>query len=470
LDFFFSSFFSFFLSFLFLSFFLSFFDTASYILSGSNSVLLNGLSVVIELLRRYAHTTTDDTPTESLPHLLTASLAKLERFDEFLKTPVSANMITTVGELNPLGFYRLKVVDFYLALVRTRYRSVDQQFAKQGTLKLVLDLFFAYRWNNFLHSIVEQLVLTILEGQNDDFKYELLVTAGLLDRIVEANKIQTAEATKPRNARLGYMGFVTNISLAIATVASASSSSPKLEELIENHTEWQNYYNTTLTETRTVMAKPLGGHRPMPLPANAHFLRGETGGSDEEEQPEAGHSIFDQYKLGFTDEFPDDGNDEYGEPFDTSGGGFARDYGHDDKSYELYDEDPGLEEVNSDDSDSEHDENEWTERKIADVGMGNSPSDDNDGFHHSDDNNNNNVVVHDDDDEFHDNDDELHDDNNVHHDENDDVQQQQQQQHQNHVNHVEGGGTQQHFGDEEMKVRGGGGDEFGDFVSSGQES
>lgn len=93
-----------------------------YILSGSNSVLLNGLSVVIELLRRYAHETTEDTtPLESLPPLLASSAAKLEHFDTFLKTPVPTNMVTTVGQLNPLGFYRLKVVDFYLSLLRTRY-------------------------------------------------------------------------------------------------------------------------------------------------------------------------------------------------------------------------------------------------------------------------------------------------------------------------------------------------------------
>lgn len=338
-----------------------------YILSGSNSVLLNGLSVVIELLRRYASEKTEDTtPLETLPPLLAASVGKLEQFDTFLKTPVPANMVTTVGQINPLGFYRLKVVDFYLSLLRTRYKSIDDQFIKQGSLKIILDLFFGYRWNNFLHSIVEQIILTILDGQNDDLKNDLLVTAGLLDRIVEANKINIAEsAEKPRNARLGYMGFLTTISLSIAAVAS---SNPKIDELIEHHTEWKNYYNTSLTEIRTIMTKPLGGHRPLGMPS---AFGGEGGGDEEEEQPDS-NSIFDQYKLGFSDEFPDDGNEDFDEPFDTAGGFARADYGHDDKTYELYDEEQNLDEVNSDDSDSEHDESEWVERKIADVGS--SPS------------------------------------------------------------------------------------------------
>lgn len=337
-----------------------------YILSGSNSVLLNGLSVVIELLRRYGSEKTEDTtPLEALPPLLAASVGKLEQFDTFLKTPVPSNMVTTVGQINPLGFYRLKVVDFYLSLLRTRYKSIDDQFIKQGSLKIILDLFFGYRWNNFLHSIVEQIILTILDGQNDDLKNDLLVTAGLLDRIVEANKINIAESTeKPRNARLGYMGFLTTISLSIAAVAS---SNPKIDELIEHHTEWKNYYNTSLTEIRTIMTKPLGGHRPLGMPS----AFGGENSEEEEEQPDS-NSIFDQYKLGFSDEFPDDGNEDFDEPFDTAGGFARADYGHDDKTYELYDEEQNLDEVNSDDSDSEHDESEWVERKIADVGS--SPS------------------------------------------------------------------------------------------------
>jgi len=347
----------------------------TYVLSGSNSVLLNGLSVVIELLRRYSRDTTEDTTTlENLPTLLAVSVGKLEQFDNFLRTPMPADMVTTVGQLNPLGFYRLKVVDFYLSLLRTRYRSIDEQFAKQGTLKIILDLFFTYRWNNFLHSIVEQIILTILESQNDDLKHEMLVTAGLLDRIVEANKLNISESTRPRNARLGYMGFLTTISLSIA---AAASSNPKIEELIEQHTEWKNYYNTSLTEIRTIMTKPLGGHRPLGMPSGNFGGMGESSGDEEEDQQDS-NSIFDQYKLGFSDEFPDDGNEDYEEPFDTTGG-FARgDYA--DKNYELYDEEQNLEEVNSDDSDSEHEENEWVERKIADVGS--SPSEES-SFPHS---------------------------------------------------------------------------------------
>lgn len=139
-----------------------------YVLAGSNSVMLNGLGVVIELLKRHARDSSDDTTSlDGLPPLLSASVSHLPQFDTFLKTPYNGSLQTQVP---PLGFYRLKVIDFYLALIRTRYRCVDDQVIKQNVLNTCLDLFFKYCWNNFLHANVEQIVQTILEGRNDDLK------------------------------------------------------------------------------------------------------------------------------------------------------------------------------------------------------------------------------------------------------------------------------------------------------------
>jgi len=341
-----------------------------YILSGSNSVLLNGLGVVIELLKSHAKDNTDDTTTlETLPPLISTSVSYLEKFDTFLKTPYLESIQTTVGLLSPLGFYRLKVIDFYLALLRTRYRCVDEQFVKLGIIHTSLDLFFAYQWNNFLHASVEQIIHSVLEGHNDDLKIAMLGHARLLDRIVEANNLNTSETNKPRTARLGYMGFVTAISFAIV---NAATSNPKLEELIESHTEWKNYASS-LTELRTIENKPLGGHRPLLPPGE--------GNVDEEEEQHDADSIFDRYKLGFTDDFPEDANeyDEGDMNFDTNGGFNTRDYTND-KNFELYEDDnnENLGDVDSDDSDDDdHDDDQdlWVEKKVADVGG--SPTEDN---------------------------------------------------------------------------------------------
>jgi len=108
---------------------------------------------------------------------------------------------------------------------------------------------------------------------------------------------------------------------------------------------------------------------------------GESSGEEEEEQPDA-DSIFDRYKLGFTDDFPEDANEELGEfddqemIFDPTGV-LTRDYAADEKNFELYDDEQNehLEDNGSDDSDDDQEAAElWPEKKIADVGS--SPSED----------------------------------------------------------------------------------------------
>jgi len=333
-----------------------------YVLAGSNSVMLNGLGVVIELLKRHTRESTDDTTSlDGLPPLLSSSVSHLPQFDTFLKAPYLGSLAT---QTSPLGFYRLKVIDFYLALLRTRYRCVDNEFVNLNILNTCLDLFFTYCWNNFLHASVEQIIQTILDGRNDDLKLALLGNAMLLDRIVEANQINISESAKPRNTRLGYMGFLTTISLSIANAASTNT---KLEDIVRAHGEWMNYVNTSLTEIRTIETKPLGGHRPLGVPG------GES--SEEEEEQHDTDSIFDRYKLGFTDDFPEDANEDYDEgemTFDTTG--FGGNYNTDEKNFELYNDEQNenLEDVGSDDSDDDRESELWIEKKIADVGR--SPS------------------------------------------------------------------------------------------------
>jgi len=205
-------------------------------------------------------------------------------------------------------------------------------------------------------------VQTILEGRNDELKLALLGNAMLLDRIVEANQINISESGKPRSTRLGYMGFLTTISLSIANAATTNA---KLEDIVRAHGEWMNYVNTSLTEIRTIETKPLGGHRPLGVPG------GES--SEEEEEQHDSDSIFDRYKLGFTDDFPEDTNDyDEGEmSFDTTG--FGGNYNNDEKNFELYDEhNENLDDAGSDDSDDDRESELWIEKKIADVGS--SPS------------------------------------------------------------------------------------------------
>ena len=79
-------------------------------------------------------------------------------------------MILPVGTVDPLGFHRLKIIEFFAILVRTNYKCVDDAIVKSNVLNVCLDLFFRYCWNNFLHTTVEQMIQGILDGENEELK------------------------------------------------------------------------------------------------------------------------------------------------------------------------------------------------------------------------------------------------------------------------------------------------------------
>ena len=86
----------------------------------------------------------------------------------------------TYGELQPLGFHRLKVVEFISVLVKSNYFAAQQSLLDSGLFSICFDLFLLYSWNNFLHSYVEQMLYSILQGENDELKLSVRVLLMLL--------------------------------------------------------------------------------------------------------------------------------------------------------------------------------------------------------------------------------------------------------------------------------------------------
>jgi serine/threonine-protein phosphatase 6 regulatory subunit 3 len=235
----------------------------SYVLTdGSKSALMHGLTVVIELLRRCVAPPSDVTVgQESLPPILRLVLDHLPKFSTLLASSTGEQVPMTFGTLSPpLGFHRLKVLEFFAALFKTSYRAVEQAIMTANVLPACLDLFFAYPWNNFLHSVVEQIVIHILEGQNQELKLYLLQNCKLVQRIIEGDKRNQAEVNRERGLRLGFMGFITSMSLAIESAAAPDSI---LQSVLDENEDWKTYVNGSLLEIRSFETKPLGGHRPL---------------------------------------------------------------------------------------------------------------------------------------------------------------------------------------------------------------
>lgn len=253
-----------------------------------------------------ASTSTSDAGAKQLSPLLSQTLSRLDAFASLLKSSSATKRVMSTGEeLEPFGFEKLKIMEFFAMVVRLNSAQINTELQRLDVFATSMDAFFKYTWNNFLHATVEQIVGGVLEGDNVPLQCSLVTQTKLLDRLVAADAANAAEEAKPRGVRRGFMGHLTAISMRIQAAAACA---PALEALLQGHEAWLEYVNGSLARLRAAESKPLGGHRPMGGP-------GESSDEDEEELDDDGDSIFDRYQLGFgTEEFGDeDDDDEHGD-------------------------------------------------------------------------------------------------------------------------------------------------------------
>jgi serine/threonine-protein phosphatase 6 regulatory subunit 3 len=181
----------------------------------------------------------------------------------------------------------LKIIEFFAALIACNYSCIDQEIIRLNVLSSCLELFLKYPWNNFLHTTIESIVNTILDGENEDLKIYLLKEAGLLDTIVKASKSNEEECAKPKGVRRGFMGHITTMSTSLINLASVS---PTVEKILAEHEEWNSYVRGALSATKERESRTLGGYI-----ASGDFNGDE--GEDIDEYEENGEVGFDSNNL-----------------------------------------------------------------------------------------------------------------------------------------------------------------------------
>ncbi|KAI0053980.1 SAPS-domain-containing protein [Auriscalpium vulgare] len=146
---------------------------------------------------------------------------------------------------------------------------LKQKLLDAGVLSMVLDLFFNFPWNNFLHSVVYDLIHQILTGRvdggiNRSLTVALFRDAHLMQRIVEGQKRNDQESSKLKGVRLGYMGHLTLISEDVIT--SLNHFPPDLRLQISPYApqpDWDDYVTGRYNETKQKDSSLLGGGKPV---------------------------------------------------------------------------------------------------------------------------------------------------------------------------------------------------------------
>lgn len=230
--------------------------------------------------------------------ILRAIEPHLKDFQQLLLDPPKKSAIlTTVGVLEqPLGNARLHVARLVASLLQTSDHSICEELCRLNTMDLLLDLFFKYTWNNFLHFQVELCVASILNHsahtglqtpilQNHDEKPDpgsdsqkeegtsvqnsstdpantpiqdalvvnLFQQCRLVQRILDAweenDNIQAEGGT-----RRGNMGHLTRIANTVVQNLEKGQVQSQISDLIKELPEdcrgrWESFVGETLRET-----------------------------------------------------------------------------------------------------------------------------------------------------------------------------------------------------------------------------
>ncbi|XP_027886557.1 serine/threonine-protein phosphatase 6 regulatory subunit 2 isoform X6 [Xiphophorus couchianus] len=234
--------------------------------------------------------------------ILLAIQPHLIHFHQLLLEPPKRDpMLTTLGVLEePLGNTRLHVARLVASLLYTSSAShavVAQELCRLNTMDLLLDLFFKYNWNNFLHLQVELCVAAIVRPcahemrlqpdfssqdksklspdalqepntsepptsepsvTSENSAHNLMVThlfqhCHLIQRILETweenDKIQSEGGM-----RRGYMGHLTRIANTVVHNLEKGPVHTQISNLIAELPEdyrarWETFVEHTLSET-----------------------------------------------------------------------------------------------------------------------------------------------------------------------------------------------------------------------------
>ncbi|KAL1320592.1 uncharacterized protein [Arachis hypogaea] len=236
--------------------------------SRPKSVLVNSLSICISLLDPKkltiggfnAYKMNNGSTVTANPETVDGMLENLGDLLKLLDiSSAESQLLTTFGKLQPpLGKHRLKIVEFLSVLVTVGSEAAEKKLIDLGAVQRIIDLFFEYPYNNFLHHHVENIIISCLESKNSSLVEHLLRDCDFVGRIIQAEKHNTLEsgANKPTThaenkapPRIGSIGHLTRISNKLVQFGNNNSV---IQEHLQRYSEWTDWYMNILSKRNAV--------------------------------------------------------------------------------------------------------------------------------------------------------------------------------------------------------------------------
>ncbi|XP_059138067.1 serine/threonine-protein phosphatase 6 regulatory subunit 1 isoform X7 [Peromyscus eremicus] len=192
---------------------------------------------------------------------------RLARFHQLLLEPPKLEPLQmTWGSLvPPLGNTRLHVVKLLASALSTNAAALTQELLVLDVPNTLLDLFFHYVFNNFLHAQVEVCVSAMLSsGPPPDSSSEtpvpnpvlkhLLQHCRLVERILASWEENDHVHRSGGGPRKGYMGHLTRVANAVVQNAEQGPNAEQLGQLLKELPEdqqqrWEAFVSGPLAET-----------------------------------------------------------------------------------------------------------------------------------------------------------------------------------------------------------------------------
>ncbi|XP_033183135.1 phosphatase 6 regulatory subunit 1-like protein fmt [Bombus vancouverensis nearcticus] len=243
------------------------------------SSILGGIQVLLTLLPKANNGRSEDsvqgngieddiTDSEERIKISNATLPYLEQLHKLLlDPPYKPPVKTTTGVLEcPVGITRLHVAKLFTTLMATENVKVYGALVELGTFQTLLDLFFKYMWNNFLHTQVQFcLALAIncdFKDTNDIIYVNIFNKCRLIDRILEAWDKNDSKQNKEIENKQGYMGHLINIA---NNIVNQREKNENLDKFLKDNlspeclNKWDNFVNVELTKINKTHQILLGG-------------------------------------------------------------------------------------------------------------------------------------------------------------------------------------------------------------------
>ncbi|XP_033328291.2 phosphatase 6 regulatory subunit 1-like protein fmt [Megalopta genalis] len=252
------------------------------ILNGEHleSSIVGGIQVLLTLLDKKSNNALNEgdvhgngigdevTDNEQRIKISNATLPYLEQLHKvLLDPPYKPPVKTTAGILDcPLGNTRIHVAKLFAALLTVENVKIYETLVELGTFQTLLDLFFKYTWNNFLHTQVQScLALAIncdFKDANDIIYANIFIECRLIDQILEAWDKNDNKQNSENGVRQGYMGHLINIANNIVNQCKKSANLDKFLKANLSRkclNKWKNLVNTDLAKINETHQMLLSG-------------------------------------------------------------------------------------------------------------------------------------------------------------------------------------------------------------------